>query len=231
MRDVAGETPVQRGNGARAQPAHEFRADLPVVFAEACFAGRRECHNRVTPPCGHLQETTMSFEAILRGTPVWVWVLLVFLLSRGIKAFKGGTAPLGKLAIVPVVFAVWGIAHLATERAAGWQAAVAWVLGAVAGLLAGAFIARKTSFTVDRMQKTVTVPGSAVPLILILVTFASKFWLGVELAISAPVPVDSGYVVLDGLISGIVAGIFAGRFLVYCMRFRAREAVPVNDSL
>jgi hypothetical protein len=172
----------------------------------------------------------MSFEAILRGTPVWVWILLVFLLSRGIKALKGGTAPLGKLAIVPVVFAVWGIAHLASEQAAGWQSAMAWVLGAVAGVLAGAFIARKTRFTVDRAQKTVTLPGSAVPLILILVTFASKFWLGVELAISAPVAVDAGYVVLDALISGIVAGIFAGRFLIYCMRFRAQEAVAVNDS-
>ena len=100
----------------------------------------------------------MSFEAILRGTPVWVWILLVFLLSRGIKALKGGTAPLGKLAIVPVVFAVWGIAHLATEQSAGWQSAAAWVLGAVAGLLVGVFIARKTRFTVDRVQKTVTLP-------------------------------------------------------------------------
>ena len=95
----------------------------------------------------------MSFEAIVRGTPVWVWILLVFLLSRGIKALKGGTAPLGKLAIVPVVFAVWGIAHLATEQVAGWQSAAAWVLGAVAGLLVGVFIARTTSFTVDRVQK------------------------------------------------------------------------------
>jgi hypothetical protein len=173
----------------------------------------------------------MSFEEIVRGTPVWVWVLLVYLLSRGFKALRGGTAPLGKLAIVPVVFAVWGIVHLVTEPAAGWQAACAWGLGAVAGLLAGAFIARKSRFTIDRLNRTVTLPGSAVPLILILVTFASKFWLGVELAVSAPVAADSGYVVLDGLVSGIVAGIFAGRFLSYCLRFRAQPVLPVNDNL
>ncbi|CAB3752230.1 DUF6622 family protein [Paraburkholderia solisilvae] len=173
----------------------------------------------------------MTFEQIVRGTPVWVWILLVFLLSRGVKALNGGTAPLGKLAIVPVVFAVWGIVHLATEPAAGWQAACAWVFGVAVGLLAGAFIARKSRFTVDRSQKTVTLPGSAVSLILILVTFASKFWLGVELATSAPVPADSGYVVLDALVSGIVAGIFAGRFLIYWMRFRVQPGLPVNENL
>ncbi|MFC0400305.1 DUF6622 family protein [Paraburkholderia rhizosphaerae] len=173
----------------------------------------------------------MSFEQIVRGTPVWVWILLVYLLSRGISALKGGTVPLGKLATVPVVFAVWGIVHLVKEPAAGWQAACAWVLGAGAGLIVGAWIARKSRFSVDREHKTVTLAGSAVPLILILVTFASKFWLGVELAVSAPVPTDSGYVVLDGLISGIVAGIFAGRFLVYCMRFRAQPALQPNDNI
>jgi hypothetical protein len=54
-------------------------------------------------------EAFMSVEAIVRGTPLWVWLLLAYLLSRGLKALKGGTTPLSKLAIVPVVFAVWGL--------------------------------------------------------------------------------------------------------------------------
>jgi hypothetical protein len=209
---------------------------MPGVHGEAFLFGaalpcRRPRVNIRGTLSGRLWETTMTFEQIVRGTPVWVWILLVFLLSRGVKALNGGTAPLGKLAIVPVVFAVWGIVHLATEPAAGWQAAGAWVFGAAVGLLAGAFIARKSRFTVDRAQKTVTLPGSTVPLILILVTFASKFWLGVELATSAPALADSGYVVLDALVSGIVAGIFAGRFLVYWMRFRVQAGLPVNENL
>ena len=54
----------------------------------------------------------MSPAAIIHGTPVWVWVLLAVLLSRGFKALSSGTAPLSKLAIVPLIFAGWGIAHL-----------------------------------------------------------------------------------------------------------------------
>jgi predicted anti-sigma-YlaC factor YlaD len=174
---------------------------------------------------GERSEVLMSVEAIVRGTPVWVWILLAYLLSRGLKALKGGTAPLSKLAIVPVVFAVWGIAHLVTEPAAGWKAGLAWVIGALIGVLAGVAIASRTAFTVDPVQRSVTLPGSVVPLALIVITFAMKFWIGFELATSAGLGRDSGYVVLDGLVSGVVAGIFAGRFLTYFKRFQSEGVV------
>ncbi len=43
----------------------------------------------------------MSLATILSSTSTWVWILLAVLVSRGMKALKGGTAPIGKLAIVP----------------------------------------------------------------------------------------------------------------------------------
>jgi len=161
----------------------------------------------------------MPVETIVSHTPVWVWILLAFLVSRGLKALKGGTAPLSKLAIVPAVFAAWGLLHLFREPSAGWITALAWLVGAAAGLGIGTVLARTSGMSVDRLQKTVTLPGSVVPLVLILVTFASKFGLGVELA-TTHAGLDSMYVILDGLVSGLVAGIFAGRFLIYWLGFR-----------
>jgi hypothetical protein len=73
----------------------------------------------------------MSFDTILSGTPVWVWALLAFLVSRGMKALKGGTVPLSKLAIVPAVFAGWGILHLLREPGAHWHAGLGWIAGAM----------------------------------------------------------------------------------------------------
>lgn len=62
----------------------------------------------------------MSFQDILLGTPTWVWVLLAVLVSRGMKAMKGGTAPLSKLGIVPAIFAGWGCCTFCpTTRPAG----------------------------------------------------------------------------------------------------------------
>ena len=161
----------------------------------------------------------MPVQTIVSHTPAWVWILLAFLVSRGFKALKGGTVPLSKLAIVPAVFAAWGLVHLFKEPAAGWVTGLAWLVGAAAGLGIGTLLARTSGMSVDRVQKTVTLPGSAVPLLLILVTFASKFWLGVELA-TTHAGVDSMYAILDGLVSGVVAGIFAGRFLIYWLGFR-----------
>ena len=165
----------------------------------------------------------MPVETIVSHTPVWVWILLAFLVSRGLKALKGGTVPLAKLAIVPAVFAVWGLVHLFKEPSAGWVTGLAWLVGAAAGLGIGIVLARTSGMSVDRLQKTVTLPGSMVPLVLILATFASKFWLGFELA-STLVGLDSMYIILDGLVSGLVAGIFAGRFLIYWLGFRPVSA-------
>lgn len=172
----------------------------------------------------------MSFQEILLGTPIWVWILLVVLVSRGMKALKGGTAPLAKLGLVPAVFAGWGVQHLLTNPAAGWEAALMWIAGGALGVSVGVALAKRSGMTVDRVRRTVTLPGSAVPLALILVTFATKFWIGFELATATHVGVDSPFVVLGGLVSGLVAGIFAGRFLVYWLALRP-AALPVPERL
>lgn len=166
----------------------------------------------------------MSFAAILSGTPVYVWVLLAVLVSRGLKAMKGGTAPLSKLAIVPAVFAGWGLLHIVSGPAAGVETALMWFVGGLLGIGVGVVQAKTSGLSVDRAARTVTLPGSIVPLALILVTFASKFWIGFELATSGPVGIDSTFVVLNALVSGVVAGIFAGRFLIYWMALRPADA-------
>ena len=172
----------------------------------------------------------MSFQQIVLGTPTWVWVLLAVLVSRGMKALKGGTAPLSKLGIVPAVFAGWGLLHLLSGPSAGWDTALMWVAGGAAGVGVGAAIAQRSGMTVDRVRRTVTLPGSAVPLVLILLTFAMKFWIGFELATTAQIGVDSIFVELSGLVSGMVAGIFAGRFLIYWLALRPSAARFLDGS-
>lgn len=157
----------------------------------------------------------MSAAAIIHGTPVWVWVLFVVLLSRGFKALKSGTSPLSKLAIVPLVFAVWGIAHLVSDPLMGWSAALAWVTGALVGVAGGVVLASRSRFIVDPIANTVMLPGSVLPLILIVATFVTKFWLAIEIATMTDAASLGMYVLASALVSGVVAGLFAGRFLTY----------------
>lgn len=157
----------------------------------------------------------MSPLAIIQGTPTWVCVLLVFLAYRGYTALQGGTSPLSKLAVVPLIFAGLGIAHLVSEPLAGWTAALTWMIGLGAGIAGGVFAARRTRFIVDPIARSVMLPGSMVPLALIAITFIAKFWLGVEMATVTNVPALEMVVLIEAAVSGVVAGIFGGRFLTY----------------
>lgn len=53
---------------------------------------------------------------ILTHTPVWVWILFVFLITRGIKARQPATVTLEKLAIIPAIFLIWDIYDLVMHR-------------------------------------------------------------------------------------------------------------------
>ncbi|SAK47552.1 hypothetical protein AWB76_01041 [Caballeronia temeraria] len=162
--------------------------------------------------------------AIIQGTPTWVWVLLAFLLYRGIKAMQASTTPLSKLAIVPVIFAGMGIAHLVASPLTGWMAVAVWIITFGAGMIGGVFAASQSRFIVDPMARTVMLPGSKLPLLLIAATFIAKFWLGFEMATVSHLPALMTYTVIDAAVSGIVAGIFAGRFFTYWKTMHALRA-------
>jgi hypothetical protein len=161
------------------------------------------------------KEIIMSLIAIMQGTPTWVWLLLAFLIYRGVNALHSRTTPLSKLAIIPLIFAAMGIAHLVSAPLVGWAAVAAWVVGLGAGFVGGVFNASRSRFIVDPIALSVTSPGSFVPLVLILATFATKFWLGFELATVTNIAALASYVVIDAAVSGVVAGMFAGRFFTY----------------
>jgi hypothetical protein len=153
--------------------------------------------------------------AIIQGTPTWVWLLLAFLAYRGFKATRASTTPLAKLAIIPLIFAGMGIAHLFSAPLAGLDAVAAWIIGIGAGIAGGVFTATRTRFIVDPIARTVMLPGSFLPLVLIAATFIAKFWLGFELATVTNLSALAMYVTIDAAVSGIVAGMFAGRFFTY----------------
>lgn len=166
----------------------------------------------------------MTMTAILQHTPSWVWVLLAFLVFRGVQSMRGGTTKIYRLAIVPVIFTLWGLYGLITQPTMNWLACSAWLAGVLLGLASGFAMARRSAMTADRIHGTITLPGSPVPLMLMLLIFIVKFWLGFALATHATPP-DSPYPILAALVSGLVAGIFVGRFSAYVQAIRHQDSV------
>jgi hypothetical protein len=46
---------------------------------------------------------------VIEGTPVYVWILLAYLISRGLNAAKVKPLSLSKMLIMPAIFTIWGL--------------------------------------------------------------------------------------------------------------------------
>lgn len=75
----------------------------------------------------------MDMALFLRGTLVWVWILLAFLLRRGFAALNDREMAIGRLFFLPVLFLVWGVYGGITET----QLAGVSLTMMAAGLLVG----------------------------------------------------------------------------------------------
>ncbi|MDO6405698.1 DUF6622 family protein [Pantoea phytobeneficialis] len=153
--------------------------------------------------------------AIIQHTPVWVWILFIYLLSRGIKALKTREVPVGKLFLIPVLFLLWAIHGVFTET--HWTLAALGVMlaGLLSGCLLGAMLGRRNRPTTQSSQPgTIIRPGSVLPLIFMVVAFIAKYVLSVSVILQ-PALIDSlTFNLAHGLISGLTAGVFWGNMLV-----------------
>ncbi|WP_338861107.1 DUF6622 family protein [Xenorhabdus griffiniae] len=57
----------------------------------------------------------MSILAIIKGTPIWVWILFVFLIKRGINALYDREMRIDRLFFMPVLFLIWAIYSVLNE--------------------------------------------------------------------------------------------------------------------
>ncbi|MFA5487707.1 MAG: hypothetical protein WC284_00690 [Candidimonas sp.] len=165
---------------------------------------------------------------IFHGIPAWDWLLFAYLLYRGLLAIKGGAAGLGKLALIPLVFTVWVWMPLWLDGKAGILTAAIWAVAAGTWLALGLRIAGRTEIMVDREKHTLTLPGSPLILILVLMTFVSQYWIDFAQTRAAADRhgIDNVYILADAAVSGAVAGVLAGRFLGHWRRYRHDDADP-----
>ena len=169
---------------------------------------------------------------ILTNTPKWVWLLLAYLVWRGIKARQPGETSLLKLAVLPALLTLWSVTELVRlfGVSPGWFAF--WLVGALAGAPVGMALVRRMVLLVDRARGVIHRPGDPTLLPLVLLTFAIKFGFGVMQAIS-PERFQQGWLpAADLLLNGFFVGIFIGKFAIYARRYSQNmiAAIPQRDA-
>jgi hypothetical protein len=145
---------------------------------------------------------------ILQNSPWWVYVLLVLLIWLGLQALRPRTLPIWRLTILPTVFIGWGIASMFVQSEIPVFLIADWSVAAGIGLIGAWIGTRRVDVTIDRAHRSVTLPGSARPLIRNILIFTVKYAIGVAMALLP------GYhqelTIFNIAISGAMAGYFLG---------------------
>ncbi|MBK0392820.1 DUF6622 family protein [Ramlibacter algicola] len=174
-----------------------------------------------------LSKHPQAFGQILRGTPTWVGGLLAGLVvlgatqlrARNVGALRTALVPVGMLAFsASGMVGAFASSHLFTEVLSAW-------IG-VAGLVALAFLPGMPNASYDAARRQFHVPGSVLPLLMIVGIFLVKWAVGVELALAPQRVQDGSFVLAIACTYGVFNGLFAGRALRLAKLVRT-PAAPV----
>ena len=167
-----------------------------------------------------LQLLTQHPEAIvpvLRGTPLWVWGLLAGLLVLGISQLRDRTASLLRVSLLPLAMSLFSVSGTASALGGSPHRAMAlsaWLIAAAIAF-AVALLARgrggAASAQYDPARRLFLLPGSVVPLLLIVGIFLVKYVVGVDLAMAPQLVQEAPYVLTVAALYGAFTGVFVGR--------------------
>ncbi|MBV8635678.1 MAG: hypothetical protein JO002_14385 [Burkholderiaceae bacterium] len=150
-------------------------------------------------------------QEILAHTPLWVFALFIVLVALGLQQTRSRNVTLQRLLLLPLAmlalsfYGVWGTFNGSTP-------AVAWWLGAA---LATALASRRLPFARGVAylpeQRRFLIPGSWLPLALMMGIFFTKYGVGIMLAQHGDLRTMDSFVVVVSLVYGMWSGIFFGR--------------------
>lgn len=148
---------------------------------------------------------------ILTGTPIWVWILLIFLIARGINALNDREMDVKRLFLLPLIFLFWAGSSVINELAFLRYGLVSMLVGLCIGGSVG-WLLWRTGPRLKFKEGTDLIirPGTPLTLIFILIAFVTKFTLIFFLNVEPALKYSFDFQLIFGLLSGIIDGVFWG---------------------
>jgi Na+/glutamate symporter len=149
----------------------------------------------------------------LQHTPAWVFGLFVALVALGVSMSFPRTVSLRRSLMWPL--ALLGLALMGVASAFGSQplALPAWGAGLATALLALQGRIDTSAVRFSAGTRRFQVPGSWVPLVLMMALFSLKFGVGVALATQPELRQSTALAVAASAAYGLFSGVFLGRAL------------------
>ncbi len=155
----------------------------------------------------------MFLMMILSHTPPWVWGLLAALLALGLLQTRTRQVARAQLLAPPLALLGLGLWSLAQGFAAQPVAALTWLAGLAGFIGLGLRLPRPAQARWLPEQCRLQLPGSWVPMALIVAIFCLRYAAGVSLALHPQWRSDAAVQLTLALMFGALSGLFLGRAL------------------
>ena len=160
---------------------------------------------------------------ILRRTPLWVFALFFVLLAAGYFLSKDRTVSRARLTILPLAMIGLSLYGVISAFNFGPVALACWGAGIGIAVMLGLKAGGPRGVRYFPETRSFHVPGSWVPLTLMMTIFFIKYVIAVILARQLPLAREPVFIASVGLTYGIVSGICLSRALNV-----RRTATPVD---
>lgn len=165
---------------------------------------------------------------IVQQTPVWVWVLLAKLVALGLWQTRQREMSLLRVTVLPVVLLVLSMAGVFNTFGTLPASFGAWLCGLTGALLLPRRLHTPAGARWSAARASLHVPGSWLPLALILGSFSIKYFAGASLSMHPALASDATFAALCSAGFGCFNGLFMGRAMA--LRALARD-VTTSESM
>jgi hypothetical protein len=148
---------------------------------------------------------------ILTHTPVWVWLMLSALLILGVMQSRPRLVARWQLLALPLALLLLGLWSMAPGFAAQPLAAVVWLASLVLGGRVGLKLPRASGTRWLQTQQRLQLPGSWMPMLIIVTIFVLRYVVGVAQAMHPALRGELSMQAALALAFGLLSGVFLGR--------------------
>ena len=171
------------------------------------------------------QKTPMIGQ-ILINTPLWVWGLLAGLLVLGLSQTRSRSAGMARIALLPLGLGAFSLYGTVSAFGAAPLVLGSWLAASALLLLFVTQLPLPSGVRYDAASRRFQLPGSWVPMALIVGIFLTKYVVGVSLVLHPELKLNTGFSLSLASLYGVFSGIFAGRALRLVLLALRPAAIP-----
>jgi hypothetical protein len=153
---------------------------------------------------------------ILQHTPPWVFVLFFVLLGLGVVQLRPRVVSLARAVSIPIAMIVLSVFGVVSVFQTSLIAIFAWLVGMGLAIVLNRWWCYPKGVVFQPSSRTLSIPGSWMPLTLMMVIYFTKYGVAVVLARNSALLAVNSFIGCVSLVYGFISGIFfAGALLIW----------------